>query len=256
MSVSPFRLGYAAIVCAILFLFLFYGCTAQEEKEFQQALQEAAIHEAKCKVGLATNCSNDSTITIGESKPRGECRFDSDCSPVCEGSVFWKKGCDPQMDRCVKTFDTDCSAQKTTVGKYDFPKLCSTDGCREDTDAIHAKKEELIEQANKYTAAMQQTTQLRQVAAKNCISMLEDVTNNLIVSTALIYSVPTGVADLYSATTQQIIDQLNSAASKKMSPEEYIALNCKAVQALDSDYALLSKKRDLVMEDARPFEGR
>ncbi len=185
-----------------------------------------------------------------------QCRFDSDCSPICEGSKYWQRGCSIQTNSCIKTFETDCSQSQTIVGSHSFSKLCSHNGCVDDDDRIHQKKEELIGQANNYTSAMQQVTILRQAASRNCLSALSDVTNNLIVSTALIYSIPSSTADLYGATTQQIIDQINNAVSKKMSAEEYIALNCNAVRVLDTEYSVLSLKRDKVMQDASTFEGR
>ena len=36
----------------------------------------------------------------------------------------------------------------------------------------------------------------------------------------------------------------------------YLTDPANAIKALDSDYAVLSKKRDMVMEDAKAFEGR
>ena len=253
---------YIAIFCFVLLIFL-YGCTAEEEQDIEKAIAAAAINQAKCKIGLGVNCS-DTNITItlqndttnNQNTTSRSCRFDSDCSTFCEGTVFWKQGCDPRINACVKTFDTDCSQLSTTIGESSFPLRCTKYGCINNTEAIHNQKETLIGQANNYTAAMQQATQLRQIASKNCISALSDVTTQLIVNTALMYSIPSQVADLYSLTTQQIIDQLNNAASTRMSAEEYISLNCNAVRALDSDYRLLSQKRDRVMQQAQQYAGQ
>ncbi len=238
-------------------IFLLSGCTAQEEKEFNDALRRALIQEARNQVNNATNNlvqGAEHALGIG-----GECRFDSDCTAMCEGSVYWKRGCDPRTDKCMKTFDTDCHAQTTVVGNYDFAKLCAASGCADDTASIHAKKEELIAQANEYTAAMQQTTALRQTAAKNCIGALADVTDKLIIDTALTFGrLPTSTTSIYSITTKQTINTLGGAATggTRMSAEEFISLNCNAVKALDTDFALASKKRDIVMEEAKAFEGR
>ncbi len=246
------------VACALamgLLLFAF-GCTAQEEKEFNAALMQGIQQEAVKGVKNATG----GLVDLGGSAPKGECRFDSDCASVCEGNVFWKRGCDAQTDKCVKTFDTDCSAQVTAFGEDSFPKLCTTSGCVDDSDSIHARKEELVSQANDYSAAMQQTTELRQVAAKNCISALADVTDKLIIDTALSFGrLPRSTTSIYSMTTKQTVNTLGKAASGgsgKMSAEEFISLNCNAIKALDSDYALISKKRDLVMAQAKLYEGK
>ena len=182
-----------ACVLAMGLLLFAFGCTAQEEKEFNAALMQGIQQEAVKGVKNATG----GLVDLGGSTPKGECRFDSDCASVCEGDVFWKRGCDAQTDKCVKTFDTDCAAQATAFGEDSFPKLCTTLGCTDDTSAIHARKEELVSQANDYSAAMQQTTELRQVAAKNCISALADVTDKLIIDTALIFSkLPTSTTSI------------------------------------------------------------
>jgi len=41
-----------------------------------------------------------------------------------------------------------------------------------------------------------------------------------------------------------------------MPAEEFISLNCNAIRALGTDYAVASKKRDLAMEQAKLYEGR
>ncbi|MFH1094850.1 MAG: hypothetical protein V1728_01390 [Candidatus Micrarchaeota archaeon] len=243
-----------AFALAVSFILL-YGCTAEEEKEFNQAVEHAAQQQAIDTIKNSTG----GLIDLGGGKPAGECRFDSDCPPLCEGSVFWKRGCDAQTDKCVRTFDTDCGMQPTVLGEFSFPGLCAPGGCVQDNAAIRAKKSELVSQANGYTAAMQQTTDLRQTASRNCRSALADVTDKLIIDTALSFGrLPRSGTSIYSITTKNTIERLGKtvSGSDKMPVEEYIALNCKAVESLDADYALLAKKRDIVIEQAKAFEGR
>jgi len=240
--------------------FLVFGCalTSEEQKQFNDAIIEGAKQSA---INTLTGKGNSSiSVSIGDDAPKGECRFDSDCAALCEGGVFWKRGCDARENKCVKTFDTDCSAQATAIGTDSFPKLCTASGCVEDSTAIHARKEELVSEANDYTAAMQEATELRQVASKNCISALADVTDKLIIDTALSFGrLPKSSTSIYSITTKQTINTLGKAAtggSGKMSAEEFISLNCNAIKALDTDYAVASKKRDLVMAQAKLYEGK
>ncbi len=251
----PIRTSTCFTFLCVGILVLLFGCTEDEEKEFNEILQKAIVEGVKQEVGLGGGSENAS----GPTKPKGECRFDSDCAAVCEGEVYWKRGCDPQTDKCVKTFETDCNAEKTTLGTYSFAKLCTQSGCVEDTDAIRAKKDELVDKANEYTTNMLRTTELRQIASRNCINGLAEVTNKLIIETAISFSsLPTSMVAIYSDTTKQAIDTIGSAAtgSTKMSAEEFISLNCNAVKALDTDYALLAKKRDMIIKEAKPFEGR
>ncbi len=271
-------------------LFVLAGCTQQEtDQAVNIALQQGVHDQIKNLTGLNVNTSGINftpLIQAGENRSGGaargascdvdsdcasgvcqnsvcasmagggSCRFDTDCPPSCDGNVYWKYGCD-STHTCVKTFDYDCTATPTTVGDFSFPKVCTSTGCVDDTASIHAKKEDLISQANQYSAAMQQTTSLRQIASKNCISALADVTNRLIVETALSMASPTTkTVELWTDTTKQAVETLGTANSDKMSAEEFISLNCNAVKALDSDFALLSKKRDIAMAQANQFQGQ
>lgn len=234
----------------------FSGCTKEDEAEFNKAIMEGIKQEAANTVKNATG----GLIGGGNDKPKpnAECRFDSDCKPVCEGNVYWKKGCDAQTDKCVKTFDTDCASQYTVVGEFSFGKVCRASGCADDASAIRAKKSALVAEANDYTAQMQEATALRQTAAKNCISALSDVTDKLIIDTAMTFArLPRSPTSIYSLTTKNTIDRIGTAAAPntKMSAEEFISLNCNAIKALDTDYALASKKRDIVMKQAEAFAG-
>lgn len=237
------------------------GCTEEEKRAFERIIFQSLVEEGKCKVGLGQNCSNKSGVSVEFETPTpvGECRFDSDCSSLCEGSMFWKRGCDARTNMCVKTFDTDCGAQTTDFGSYRFPQLCAATGCTNDTASIHAEKEELVALANNYSYAMQRTTELRLLANKNCPNGLAEVTNSLIIDTAVTSSsLPTSVVSVYSDTTKQAIQTIGDAAnpSGQMSAEEFISLNCNSMRALDTDFALISKKRDKAMEDAQLFAGQ
>ena len=248
----------------VLLLFFAYGCTKEDENDIiNSALQQGIHNQIKNVTGFDVNTSGLNFTPLiqaadnGSGGSSGECRFDSDCPSLCEGNVFWKRGCDPQADKCVKTFDYDCSAQSTAVGDFSFQKICAPSGCADDTASIHAKKEDLISQANQYSAAMQQTNALRSIASKNCRSALSDVTNRLIVETAISMASPTStVTGLWSDTTKQAVETLGTANSQTMSAEEYISLNCNAVNSLTSDFNLISKKRDLVMSQAEAFQGQ
>ena len=252
-----------AFVLGILVLgILLFGCTEEDSKLFSDAIMKEAGKQIVNEMNPFKGDKNNNSKTPEAETPKGECRFDSDCNAVCEGNVFWKKGCDAQTNKCVKTFETDCSAEKTTVGEFSFAKLCSlgSKGCAEDAESISKKKSELVTQANTYSAAMQETTKLRQIASKNCISALSDVTNKLIIDTGVSFgSLPRQLIDVLGDNVKTLIDTIAnhpSVVGPSMSSEEYISLNCNAVKAFDTEFAVLAKKRDLVIEKAKAFEGR
>src|SRR3989338_2412912 len=96
----------------ILFvLFFLVGCT---EEELNQLLCEKPEGwKMKLYCWTQQNSGNDDSTSGPTSNDNSgkECRFDSDCSTICEGDVFWKRGCDPQTDKCKKTFETDCTTK-------------------------------------------------------------------------------------------------------------------------------------------------
>lgn len=222
----------------------------------------------------------------------GECRFDSDCDAICEDNIFWKMGCNARTNVCEKTFDTNCVQEKTILCEFQFSKFCQSDGCADDENAIRATKNELVALGNQYSSLMEETTKVRRIVAENCISVLEDVTNKLIIDTALQFgslssfgirsspltASPTKDAlrgrslstlesqsllekNLITDPAKQLIDTLagkviDTETNKPAMPiEEYIALNCKAIETLDTEFKLLDKKRGIVIEKLRCFEG-
>lgn len=184
----------------------------------------------------------------------GECRIDSDCTPICEGDVRWKRGC-MSTKKCEKTFDFDCSAEKETFGGLSFGKECISGGCVRDTAAIAAARAEITEEANKLSADMDTTTKMMMKAQDNCINGLSDVTNKLIIDTALLMaSPPSSLLGIGSSTTNEIVNKLSSDPSK-MSPEEFIAHNCNLVEPLDNDISIMDKKRKNLIQQARELDA-
>ncbi len=190
--------------------------------------------------------------------PKGECRFDSDCDPLCVGTVLWKQGCDAQTNKCVKTFDDDCAKESVLVAGYYFPGVCRSNAeaffCVVSKQALQAKKAELVQEGNDYTASMQETTRLRQHFVKECLNTLADVTDKFIIDSALMLKkMPTKMFSVLSSNLQKLInyglDKAIGADKPSMSPEEYIAWTCNMSKVLDADHALLDTKRNEVLDE-------
>ena len=249
------------------------GIVGDDPRECLQAVARATGDSSLCdkisgnvsRMGMVT-ASKDQCLaqlgasSSGEEKPgeKGECRFDSDCKGKCEVNVLWKRGCDAQTNKCVNTFDTDCTQQNFTVANYGFPGVCTliVDGasCVIDKAALQAQKDELVQEGNDYTASMQETTRLRQHFVKECLNTLADVTDKFIIDSALMLKkMPTKMFSVLSSNLQKLInyglDKAIGADKPSMSPEEYIAWTCNMSKVLDADHALLDKKRQLVMDD-------
>ncbi|MEA3323488.1 MAG: hypothetical protein U9Q12_04670, partial [Patescibacteria group bacterium] len=174
----------------------------------------------------------------------GDCKYDSDCSAVCEGSVAWKMGCDPSIGECIKTFDTNCSSDVETFGGLNFPKVCSGGKCMRDTGSIEKMKIELQALKNeasqdvKLTNAQRQELQALMLDAnKNCINGIADMTNVAIVEfgTRIASLMAGGLPSLADASVDYINDAINKLSAQgnanltdeqKLKPDEYISLNC------------------------------
>lgn len=216
----------------------------------------------------------------------GECKFDSDCDAICEDGVYWKMGCNARTDSCEKTFETDCFAERTSVGSFTFAKSCTTDGCVDNKEKVAAFRDDLSADALKFHNLMQEVERARVQAHNNCLSALSDVTNKFIIDSAITfagvaglrsnlsyqsqaqfskYVQPSGSAVESLATAQVtgpvqgLLDKLGSMAiddgKPKMKVEDYIDLNCNAAKDLSVEHARLAQERDIIIELAKPMKG-
>jgi len=221
-----------------------------------------------------------------DEEQEGECKFDSDCDAICEDSVYWKMGCNARTNSCEKTFETDCFAERTSVGLFTFAKSCTTNGCIDDKGKVAKFRDNLSADALKFHNLMQEVERARVQAHNNCLSALSDVTNKFIIDSAITFA---GVAGLRSNLSYQsqaqfskfvqpsgsaveslataqvtgpvqgLLDKLGSMAiddgKPKMKVEDYIDLNCNAAKDLATEHARLAQERDIIIELAKPMKG-
>jgi hypothetical protein len=194
----------------------------------------------------------------GDKEDAGTCQYDSDCAPICEENVAWKRGCD-RSHRCVKTFETDCAAGQTAVGKLSFSNTCAEGVCVKDVVVMQEKRDALRSRYNDLTAGMQGLTTARLQASKNCLSGLSDVTSKLIVDTGLSFgSLPKKALDVLGDQTQNLINELATKAIEKdepLSAEEFISLNCNLLKVIDQDAKRLDKERQIILEQSKALDA-
>lgn len=185
----------------------------------------------------------------------GECKWDNQCPDICEGNVRWKQGCNGRTNTCEKTFDYPCAEQTERIAGYSFGKICQAGACVRDASAIQQKRTELSNNVKEWLAQRQEVTALMQQASKNCLSGLSDVTNKLIIDTALkLASPPTALLDVGTDATMNLVDALATDPSA-MSTEEFISLNCNLYKSLQQDLDVLQKKIDNAQNDARALQN-
>lgn len=199
-----------------------------------------------------------------ETQNTDECRFDSDCGYTCTGNTLWKRGCDAQTNKCKNTFDTVCDEKYTQAGNYKFSYICKVTGdkqasCVKDSASIDAEILKVETQLKDVNSRSQQGTALYSKTAKNCISALSDVTNNLIVSSAKDIGFP--ITSLADAVTNYVEEGLKfalsgsfSAYTPTMSVEDFIKINCGAERALKDVLTSLGKKQDELIQKLKYLE--
>ncbi len=186
---------------------------------------------------------------VAATEPKGECRFDSDCSSICDGNTLWKRGCDAQTNKCVKTFDTICSSKYTAAGTYTFPYVCKQASCVKDSDAINNEITKVGTELKDVNARAQTATALYSKTSKNCISALSDVTNALIIGAAKDIGFPiTSLADALTPYVEEGLKVALSGSFSKYTPtmttEDFIKVNCQTQRTLIDVLASLGKKQD------------
>ena len=143
-----------------------------------------------------------------------------------------------------------CEIQYEYFGTIPIHKICSDGKCVRDEDTIFEKRGDLIQKKIELSDTVKGQLNKRQTlvdmqvqARKNCINALADVTSKFILESALkIGSPATALAELGADLSMDLVDQLTEDP-ESMKPEEFIAINCKLVESLESDIQLLDKQR-------------
>lgn len=144
-----------------------------------------------------------------ETQEKGECKYDSDCDPICDGNIMWKMGCNPRTNTCERTFDTDCSSDKESFGELSFSKVCTNGECIRDTEGIATTKADLENEKKVWSQTVKDINASRDNirnammdANKNCINGIADMTNVAIMefSTRIASVLAGGIPDIAAMT--------------------------------------------------------
>lgn len=132
------------------------------------------------------------SIADDEAIVDGDCQYDSECPAICKGDVMWKQGCNPRKGECIDTFDTDCTSSVDTIAGFDFPQTCVAGECvRNDADIAAQKAElealqsEISNNVKSLNGYRQEVNTQKLDANKKCLNALADVTNMLIIDSAM-----------------------------------------------------------------------
>lgn len=202
--------------------------------------------------GMRSTC--EYRASSAEPTDTGDCKYDSECPSICEGDVRWNRGCNPRTGECIKTFDYPCKEHTDTFGDYSFGRICVGGECVRDDASVNAKKAELQAEKKQISDEVKDMLAAKQELQEvwipyyyaRCHNALADVTNKLIIDTAMMLrSPPSKFSDITSSTSQDLINTMLSQTTEsttEMSPEEFIAWNCNFYNALYQDLAIYDTK--------------
>ena len=260
-----------------------YDKWVEEEREkFQDKCEEngGIYSRDKCKycespqVAKNGKCIDpeEGDESDSEESEEGECKYDSDCSSICEGSVMWKRGCNPRGNKCEKTFDTDCQGEVESFGELSFPKVCQNGECMRDTEGIgnkkrelEAEKQRLSDEAKSINANRDDLKNAMLDTNKNCINGIADMTNVAILEFATrIAALSGGFPNFTDVLPDYINDNLNKAYAymsgepaeeeKKLKPHEYIKLNCDLYEYFKGMLAETDDELDQTIDEAKKVD--
>ncbi|MCK5211092.1 hypothetical protein KAJ89_00155 [Candidatus Parcubacteria bacterium] len=163
----------------------------------------------KCVKRDDVDSTEDEDADDNDDNDEGECKYDSDCDPICEESVMWKMGCNARTDTCEKTFDNDCNADTENFGELSFPKICQAGACIRDENSIKVARDKLIAEKKLWSDTVKEINAVRDGirdamldANKNCINGIADMTNVAIMefSTRIASVLAGGIPDVAAMT--------------------------------------------------------
>ena len=120
---------------------------------------------------------------------------------------------------------------------------------------MERRKTEVSDQVKKWTADRQTLTQVMLDANKNCLNALAEVTNKLIIDSAVkLGMLPKSIWDVASDATNSLLDTIWSDP-KRMSTEEFISFNCNLYKSLQTDLDVLEKKINSAQDQYRQINS-
>lgn len=192
-----------------------------------------------------------------------ECKRDNECPIICEGNVMRKQWCNGRSNSCEKTFDTDCSTQKTTIQvngeTFSSDNICLPEvWCVEDSkwlqQAVQNRKDSLMDERKGLQATYQHYNTVYLRAADLCLQELSDVTNKLIIDSAfMLQSPPTKLIDVVWMEAWATMDLIIGAWSTPS--EEIIAEWCTLERVIkNTDLPLIEKKQNQLKEQIESLD--
>jgi len=220
-----------------------YDKWVESEREIfkEKCYEDGGIYKKeKCtycdddEISVNNKCVKSDEVDEDEESEEGDCKYDSDCDPICEGEVAWKMGCNPRENKCIKTFDTDCGADIEYFSSLEVPKTCSEGICVRDDASIEELRGKLEAESKLWSDTVKAINATRDDLSiamldsnKQCLNGLADMTNLLILE---------GATRIASVLAGGIPDVAKMTASAGEHAAGLMAENIKGLAGSVSDY--------------------
>jgi hypothetical protein len=177
--------------------------------------------------------SGDSNSTDAETK--GECKYDSECPPICVGSVATKRGCNPRINKCETLSEEDCNrVEDVGFGEYQFTATCTEGKCYTNTAAIEAKRTEIKQEARDLASFRPTLRSMMNKAQVICDGGAENVD-----FASMTIESPT--QEIQDCCMYASIYNLHNA-QQTSDKDKFVKYNCDLALGLKDDIASLDKK--------------
>ena len=208
-------------------VFFVSGCSDEDFKDIICASKDKDLATKVFCFAIGSS-KTDSNETGSAEEKKGECVYDSDCSPICDGDITYKRGCNPRTNTCEKTFETNCADYGDKFGYETFKYICKDAECVPNYDAIQAKKTELNQRIIDLNAARPVLIEIRGKADSIC-----KLGTNIDPSAKAVELPPDNIQELMGSPS---ISALKNALYSK-SNTDFVQYNCELVTGINYDLA-------------------
>jgi hypothetical protein len=134
----------------IITLLCLSGCSESDWKDIVCGADDKSLWMKLYCIGHSSGSSSDSdsttTTTLEDEEKKGECLYDSECPPICQGAIAVKRGCNPRVGKCESLEEKDCAQDKVGIEVYSVPNTCQDGLCAYDYAGMKVKRAEISQE--------------------------------------------------------------------------------------------------------------
>jgi hypothetical protein len=166
---------------------------------------------------------------------KGECKYDSECPPICEGNTAYKRGCNPRVGKCEKLSEEVCDkVDDVGFGDYQFTAICKEGKCYTNIAAIQAKRTEIKQEATDLASFKPTLRSMMNKAQAICDGGAENVD----FASMTIDSPTQEIQDCCMYASLYTLHNAQQTSNK----DKFVQYNCNLALGLKDDIASIDKR--------------